>query len=239
MKKRNAVNCPPCGENVGLPTKRGLLNRNTLWTTPHRPYRALPPQVGKLTTQGFTLIELLVVVLIIGILAAVALPQYQKAVYKSRLAQLDVSVNSAKKIASSYVLANGYPDEWGALLGTGGIGGADFDLPGNCNFDHSCFTDVGAVELFCGSDYCSIYVYTGYDKDGHDLGADSILGKGVLVLTQHPWKPWYISKLAHMDKNRNPQAFCQWLQDRKYPAVATAKTTCATYGVTLELYEEE
>ena len=60
----------------------------------------------RLKSAGFTLIELLVVVLIIGILAAIALPQYEKSVKKARAARMRSIMNDYRRSLQRYYQLN-------------------------------------------------------------------------------------------------------------------------------------
>ena len=78
---------------------------NRFWTTTFQ--NDATSISGRTATAGFTLIELLVVVLIIGIFASVAMPQYNKAVEKNRATQALSLLKSLYAAQESYYMANG------------------------------------------------------------------------------------------------------------------------------------
>ena len=63
-------------------------------------------KINKYPHGGFTLIELLVVVLIIGILAAIALPQYQRIVDKTRFSTLMITTKALADANERFYLTN-------------------------------------------------------------------------------------------------------------------------------------
>ena len=72
--------------------------------------------------QGFTLIELMIVVAIIGILAAIAIPQYQNYTGRAQLSDAIVIASGLKTAVGEYYQING--SHTGANSGSGGIPGA-------------------------------------------------------------------------------------------------------------------
>lgn len=127
----------------------------------------------KSVQKGFTLIELMIVVAIIGILAAVAIPQYQDYVTKSKWGSNISDLNSLKKAIGICFQSNsgdgtlcdsaaelnlgGLPTPkyaTGAVALTGAVGSMVINFTGTTEvgsyvFEGSCAPDVSGTKINC------------------------------------------------------------------------------------------
>ncbi len=150
--------------------------------------------------KGFTLLELLVVVLIIGILASIALPQYQKAVYKARLAEANIAIDTMKKNIALYLLTYGYPTS-GEVLFTGKDAISDIDVLGDCNNDVYCIKHPFWFFSACQSDMC--YIQVSID----DIGM-------VTWMKPSDLDYWFVAETVGYSDGEQEKV-CAWIKERK------------------------
>ena len=143
-------------------------------------------------SKGFTLLELLVVVLIIGILTAIALPQYKLAVAKSKFATLKNKVKTLYEAEHRYYLIhNGYTFSKDNL---------DIDIK-----DNKCYiADCCSASYY--DPYIQCYTYTSGIRIGYIMWLQSKKKTCIIFETNDTTN--LVHRLCQAESNRNTPNEC-------------------------------
>ena len=183
--------------------------------------------------RGFTLIELLVVVLIIGILASVALPQYQKAVRKVRLMEVATHFNNITKGIDMWLMENGgYPSTRINFAGNGiGYQYEKLDIQQACEKIESyyCYNKLGRWSFYCDTSFCRIFLLSSYNADGTNDPPNKWLDEGMMYWRKVGDGEWGMENI--FKESVRPE-ICRWWKGmgaRVIDGEGTVSTACDGY----------